>query len=708
MSASLAQIYPSQGLNYYVRDNYYTADKAVGNSEWFGRGAKALGLSGAVDAIKFQHLLDGYNPEGTESLTGLINKTYGHTEKGKQIRHRAGMDITFSPPKSVSIAAYLGGVSEAEMAHKAAVDETLGMLEKNHSVVREGERGNRRKSVTGNLIVAKFLHDTSREKDPQMHTHCIIVSASKRKDGKWRRLTTETFFNNSAFINQYYLNSLAKELKNRGIGIEKTEHAFEIAGYTREQIVEFSKRTEKIEKLNSPNKRKERVDKLRARPAKGEDVERDQLLPGWQRRSEKLAVVHPGFKSRIPTESDRKIAAAQTNTAKYRRQEHVLSDRVVDAAQRVSASTGRKTRQNIAAEMMRNDPGLFPSATMFERAKNARELITNKNGEVVLRNAFASKDDFLKPDSSERPVPLTPSLNDIYKNKAPIGSDLSDLRNPKRLGEKPESKSSARFASKLAFDLASTYLPFAHDARDAYETVVGKDLVTGRKLSSAERLTTLGELDAGSVRVNSNSVKFAARTFREVRESSRQKDQKRPQYVRSDSELEKGTFKYGDKRKENDISAKTPVEVKQEPRKFTPTVAVPRDVEKIKNYQNFDPESAKWAEALRQARLEQREKAEGLPIGSLEKEASKESGLKAPPQPPLDPESAKWAEALRQAKLEQHRKGSEIYPEKPKTSDEIFWKAVQVEGYNRAAFQDELAKEKVTESKKEVERKKAK
>ena len=47
--------------------------------------------------------------------------------------------------------------------------------------VREGGKVDRHQ--TGNLVVASFRHDTSRAQDPQLHTHNVIMNATRDADG---------------------------------------------------------------------------------------------------------------------------------------------------------------------------------------------------------------------------------------------------------------------------------------------------------------------------------------------------------------------------------------------------------------------------------------------------------------------------------------------------------------------------------------------
>ena len=55
---SLARVSSKMGQNYYTKDSYYTKENTVEHSEWYGNGAKVLGLEGKIDAKVFQNLLD--------------------------------------------------------------------------------------------------------------------------------------------------------------------------------------------------------------------------------------------------------------------------------------------------------------------------------------------------------------------------------------------------------------------------------------------------------------------------------------------------------------------------------------------------------------------------------------------------------------------------------------------------------------------------
>ena len=314
MAASLARLNSGASTNYYAKDNYYTKDEGIANSLWWGKGANYLDLNGKVDAEKFKNLMEGKDPEGDKYLGGVKPRERINKETGKPEKHRAGVDVTFGPPKSVSIAALLDGRKDIEEAHKKAVDKTLAEIESKYSICRVGGRGKQVNKVCGNLIVAKFEHDTSRSKDPQLHTHCVIISAVRKPDGEWRRINNEAFWDNSKNINDKYLDNLKDELKKIKVPlIESTkDKTFEIKGYDNVVIANFSKQTQKINKMKETQEFKkavkmevekgrdeskaekyvERILKIAERDKKGVELSREDLKKNWKKENDQVLSIN--------------------------------------------------------------------------------------------------------------------------------------------------------------------------------------------------------------------------------------------------------------------------------------------------------------------------------------------------------------------------------------------------------------------------------
>lgn len=215
---------------YYAQDNYYTADQE-GPSHWGGAGAEKLGLTGQVSACVFQSVLEGKLPGGIEiSGDGKGNRS-------------PGFELTFSPSKSVSLVALIGGDARIINAHERAVADTMRWAEKRLATAREG-KGGAQNIATGNLLYAAFRHDLSRNRDPQLHSHVVIANATQRPDGEWRAIHNRPIWSNASLIGSIYHAHLRAGLEKLGYGTELTgKHGqFEISGISRQTIMEFSGR----------------------------------------------------------------------------------------------------------------------------------------------------------------------------------------------------------------------------------------------------------------------------------------------------------------------------------------------------------------------------------------------------------------------------------------------------------------------------------
>ena len=286
----------SQGASYYERDGYYAKDDPEHRaaSAWAGKGAEELGLKGPVDADTFRAVLEGRVPDGS-------GQQLGKRGKDGEITHRPGRDLTFSAPKSVSIAALVGGDSRIVEAHDRAVAAALAWVEKNAAETRMKDPETGKMARVGNqkIVAATFRHDTSRNFDPQLHTHAVLANMVQGEDGKWRTMANEGLYAQQKLIGMLYRNELAAGLGKLGYGIEKT-HAdgrFEIAGVPREAIEAFSSRRAEIEAAmearglgaSADNPRIAERAALMTR-AKKRDIDRDELGDVWQRQNADLGL----------------------------------------------------------------------------------------------------------------------------------------------------------------------------------------------------------------------------------------------------------------------------------------------------------------------------------------------------------------------------------------------------------------------------------
>ncbi len=219
--------------------DYYLEKPGV----WFGKASKHLHLEGeAVGKREFENLLNGWSPKGRKQLI----------EPGVNKERRAGIDYTFSAPKSVSLLAELIAPNLKENiynAHQTAVQEALSYFEKNYAQARITINHETQTFNTGNLAFAIFTENTSRALDPQLHCHAVCPNITKRPDGEWRAYSNENFHFQKMFVGQIYRNQLAAKLKNLGLAIApKPKGLFEIKGVPQELIDAYSTRSEQIRK----------------------------------------------------------------------------------------------------------------------------------------------------------------------------------------------------------------------------------------------------------------------------------------------------------------------------------------------------------------------------------------------------------------------------------------------------------------------------
>lgn len=174
---SIAQVRSAGSAgNYYTdKDNYYVLGSM--GERWAGRGAEQLGLQGSVDKDVFTRLLEGKLPDGAD-----LSRMQDGSNK-----HRPGYDLTFSAPKSVSVMAMLGGDKRLIDAHNQAVDFAVRQVEALAST-RVMTDGQSETVLTGNLVMALFNHDTSRDQEAGFATITFDYRGFGESEGERGRL----------------------------------------------------------------------------------------------------------------------------------------------------------------------------------------------------------------------------------------------------------------------------------------------------------------------------------------------------------------------------------------------------------------------------------------------------------------------------------------------------------------------------------------
>lgn len=232
---SCTRVNSAQASNYYTVDDYYLSE-SIGT--WQGLLTNDLKIK-EFTFENFTKLVHGKSP----------NNDFEISKGGKDNKHTAGVDLTFSPSKSVSIAALVLGDDQIIEAHNKAVSQALKYVEDELLNVRKKINGVVTTLKTDNMMAAKFNHVSSRSLDPQLHTHCLIMNVTNIGSNQYRALDYKQIMKSKELINREYNNILSIELMKLGYKVEfDKKNNLEISGINENVKNKFSKRSTMIEK----------------------------------------------------------------------------------------------------------------------------------------------------------------------------------------------------------------------------------------------------------------------------------------------------------------------------------------------------------------------------------------------------------------------------------------------------------------------------
>ena len=239
--AASAAYYLESQRSFRHPNEYYTAGEEP-DGVWFNpNGLFGLVDGGKVDSSDFHRLYHGFAPDSGGKLT---------RNAGSE-RRSAGLDMTFSADKSVSA---LWAIADPELrskiedahndAARVALEETVL---RNCAYTRIRNRDGEIEVLPADIAAAMFQHGTSRDNDPQLHTHCVIFNAARtHRDGKYRALHQHPVYTWMKAAGAVYRNTLAWSLQDRlGIRMEqygKDGEFTRIAGMPEDLIGHWSKR----------------------------------------------------------------------------------------------------------------------------------------------------------------------------------------------------------------------------------------------------------------------------------------------------------------------------------------------------------------------------------------------------------------------------------------------------------------------------------
>jgi conjugative relaxase-like TrwC/TraI family protein len=251
------------------------------SGQWFGEGAMGLGLSGVTTEKEFLNLCHNLHPQTDEQLTERMNTKRVTVDSDGNIHEstnrRVFYDFTFSPAKSVSIAALIGNDRRIIEAHDEAVTVALRELQ-TYAASRIRKQNQYANRLTGNLVGAVFRHDTSRALDPHLHSHCILFNATRDSvAGSWKALEICEMLSAKKFAENVYYHELVRSLNQFGYRVQNNPRGdFEIEGVPKELVKKFSKRHDEIDRKTKellerePDKATRNLQEIRANIAHNE------------------------------------------------------------------------------------------------------------------------------------------------------------------------------------------------------------------------------------------------------------------------------------------------------------------------------------------------------------------------------------------------------------------------------------------------------
>jgi conjugative relaxase-like TrwC/TraI family protein len=226
-------------------NDYYSVGERV-TGQWLGRGAELLGLEGAVTMEQFEAIRQGIHPE-----TGEFLRQRQSADRFNDIGEKTGTarnlyDFTISAPKALSIQA----LEDPRLlhSHNIAIVETAKEMESLAAarIRRLGANDNR---VTSNLVIARYDHDTSRELDPQIHTHLVAANLTyDGAEGRWKALQASDIYAQREYLSEVYRNALAREVMKLGYTVQDRsmngkDLGIGIAGIEEATLEKFSRRS---------------------------------------------------------------------------------------------------------------------------------------------------------------------------------------------------------------------------------------------------------------------------------------------------------------------------------------------------------------------------------------------------------------------------------------------------------------------------------
>lgn len=390
---------------YYNKDNYYTKDLSSLDS-WQGAISKKLDLEGKK--IEPQ-IFDDFVKKMTERNGGNDNKK------------RIGIDLTFSCPKSISLATAKDEETKKDIleAQQKAVTETLDFIEKNGGFTfRVTKNKVTTEHKADNLLIGKFNHFVNRNGELDLHTHCVVFNLTE-KDGKEYSLNAKEILKKQTEWGLLFRQKIAKNLQAKGYKLNITDAKkglFELAGFDRETIEKYSSR---------------RLEILKKMEADGTAGSREAMKANLQTRKTKKQVdldkIYDEVKKEIFTNERVKILKGKPRKNYYLVEQKKIADEVIAEMER---ETFAFTKEQLKKRIM--------SAGVLQNIdeKRAEKLINENEKLVNLGNKELENGTIKQFFTTEKNINIEDNIIvRMNKEKGTIKTALSEEKSEKLLDE---------------------------------------------------------------------------------------------------------------------------------------------------------------------------------------------------------------------------------------------------------------------------------
>jgi len=355
---------PMKGVGkgeYYLRlaqeDYYFNKGEPLG--QWYGKGALKLGLTGRVEPDAFRQLLAGFSPDGQMKLV---------QNAGDQDR-QSGWDLTFSVPKSVSVLwahAPVETQKKLESLVEKALHAALDFLQREAATTRRGKNGQFLERAE--FLFATFRHSTSREMEPQLHFHTVLINTCVREDGSTGTVWSSDFFKVKKEAGAVFTKALARLLEQElHLTIEPEKAGFHVQGVPRALCEEFSTRSKQIKEYLAEHGESGAIAAKEAALAtrrQKESVSSHQLFEHWRQTGERF-----GWNTTQVQELLRKAEAIHQQKAKHQKAKSP------DRTQRSTSSNFEsQAKEKGAAEKAHESNKQETSAFKSEKTENVIPL----------------------------------------------------------------------------------------------------------------------------------------------------------------------------------------------------------------------------------------------------------------------------------------------------------------------------------------------